>query len=100
MIVAPDSFKGTLTAQEAAEAMSAGIKDYDPSINAILLPVADGGEGTMRSLVSATNGKLVTCIVQDPLGRKIEACYGVLGDKETCVIEIAEASGLMLLEKN
>ena len=99
IIVAPDSFKGSLTAIQAAQAMAAGIHDYDPTINTVLLPAADGGEGTMNSLVGATDGKLVTVVVQDPLGRKIEASYGVLGDGETCVIEIAEASGLMLLLK-
>ena len=100
IIVAPDSFKGSLTAVQAAQAMEAGIREYDPTINTVLLPAADGGEGTMSSLVGATGGKLITVVVQDPLGRKIEARYGVLGDGETCVIEIAEASGLMLLSEN
>lgn len=100
IIVAPDSFKGSLTAVEAAKAMEAGIKDYDSTIETVLLPAADGGEGTMSSLVGATDGRLVTVFVQDPLGRQIEASYGVLGDEETCVIEIAEASGLMLLNEN
>ena len=100
VIVAPDSFKGSLTAVQAAQAMAAGIRDADPSIETVLLPAADGGEGTMGSLVGATDGKIVSVIVQDPLGRKIEASYGVLGDGETCVIEIAEASGLMLLQEN
>ncbi|MCZ2258285.1 glycerate kinase [Sporosarcina sp. G11-34] len=100
IIVAPDSFKGSLTAVEAAKAMEAGIKDYDSTIETVLLPAADGGEGTMSSLVGATDGRLVTVFVQDPLGRQIEASYGILGDEETCVIEIAEASGLMLLNEN
>jgi len=97
IIVAPDSFKGSLTAIQAAQAMAAGIYDYDATISTVLLPVADGGEGTMCSLIGATEGELVTVDVQDPLGRIIEASYGVLGDKETCVVEIAEASGLMLV---
>ena len=100
IILAPDSFKGSLTAIQAAQAMAAGIHDYDPEIRTVLLPAADGGEGTMSSLIGATDGKLITVDVQDPLGRIIEASYGVLGDKETCVIEIAEASGLMLLAEN
>ena len=100
IIIAPDSFKGTLTAKEAAEAINEGIKEFHSNIHTILLPVADGGEGTMESLVSATKGKFVLCKVHDPLGRQIEARYGVLGDKKTCVIEVAEASGLMRLEKN
>ena len=65
-----------------------------------MLPAADGGEGTMASLVGATNGKTVSVVVQDPLGRKVEARYGILGDEKTCVIEIAEASGLMLLHED
>ncbi len=100
IIVAPDSFKGSLTAVEAAQAMAAGVRDYDATITTVLLPAADGGEGTMHSLVEATLGKEVACAVQDPLGRTIEASYGVLGDGETCVIEIAEASGLMLLNED
>lgn len=99
IIIAPDSFKGTLSAKEAAEAIATGIKEVYPEVNTILLPIADGGEGTMDSLVSATKGKFVTRAVHDPLGRMIEARYGVLGDEETCVIEVAEASGLMLLIK-
>lgn len=100
VIVAPDSFKGSLTAIQAARAMVAGIRDADPSINTVMLPAADGGEGTMTSLVGATNGKIVFVVVQDPLGRGVEASYGVLGDGKTSVIEIAEASGLMLLHED
>lgn len=84
---------------EAASAMAAGVYDVDPLIETILLPVADGGEGTMRNLIAATNGKEVSQLVQDPLGRKISASFGVLGDGETCVIEMAEASGLLLLDE-
>lgn len=100
IIIATDSFKGSLTSVEAAQAMAAGVRDYDPTITTVLLPVADGGEGTMHSLVAATQGKEVDCIVQDPLGRPVKASYGALGDEETCVIEIAEASGLMLLRED
>lgn len=101
--MAPDSFKGSLTAVQAAQAMAAGICDADPSIEIVMLPAADGGEGTMCSLVRATGGEIVSVLVQDPLGREVEAGYGVLGDRKTSVIEIAEASGLTLLhddEKN
>lgn len=99
VVIIPDSFKGSLTAAQAAKAMAEGIYEYDPSITSVLLSGADGGEGTMKSLVEATDGHTTSIFVQDPLGRKRKAEYGVLGDGETCVIELAEASGLLLLNK-
>ena len=100
IVVAPDSFKGSITAVQASKAMEEGIHRYDPTLHVKLLPAADGGEGTMNSLISATSGKITSHRVQDPLGRMIHADYGVLGDNETCVIEIAEASGLMLVTED
>ncbi|MBG9456691.1 glycerate kinase [Lysinibacillus sphaericus] len=103
VVISPDSYKGTLSAIEVASAMEAGILDVDPSIETVILPVADGGEGTLEALVTSTEGQYFSHRVLDPLGRKIEAKYGVLGDNETCVIEMAQASGIMLLrdeEKN
>jgi len=99
IILAPDSFKGSLSAVEAAEAMAVGVRMADPRIQTILLPVADGGEGTMESMVKATDGSIVTHSVEDPLGRPVTAGYGVLDNQPVCVIEIAEASGLTLLSK-
>ena len=98
VVISPDSYKGTLSAIQVASAMQAGILDVDQSIETILLPVADGGEGTLESLVTSTNGHYISHHVLDPLGREIEARYGVLGDNETCVIEMAQASGIMLLQ--
>ncbi|MEB2301357.1 glycerate kinase [Lysinibacillus xylanilyticus] len=98
VVISPDSYKGTLSAIEVARAMQAGILDVDQSIETVILPVADGGEGTLESLVTSTDGHYISHHVLDPLGRKIEARYGVLGDNETCVIEIAQASGIMLLQ--
>ncbi|TQR18290.1 glycerate kinase [Psychrobacillus soli] len=103
IVVSPDSFKGSLTAMEAAREIAAGIKEGNPIIETVLLPVADGGEGTLEPLIMATNGHTVQVDVLDPLGRPIRVEYGVLGDGETCVIEMAKASGLILLkdeEKN
>jgi len=97
IILSPDSFKGSITAMEAAQAMAKGIREDYPNFNLVLLPAADGGEGTMRNLVAATGGEVIEVEVHDPLGRKVKASYGVLGDNETCVVEIAEASGLTLL---
>lgn len=100
IILSPDSFKGSITAMEAAQAMAEGIQEDYPAHELVLLPAADGGEGTMRNLVAATGGKVSEVEVHDPLGRKVKASYGVLGDQETCVVEIAEASGLTLLSSH
>ncbi|XRD24610.1 glycerate kinase [Lysinibacillus fusiformis] len=100
IIISPDSFKGTLSAVEVAKSMQKGILDADPSIETIILPIADGGEGTLDSLIASTNGQYFSVDVLDPIGRDIQAQYGVLGDKETCVIEMAQASGIMLLQEN
>lgn len=99
ILVAPDSFKGSLSAMEAAQAMKEAIAELDQNSEIVLLPAADGGEGTMETMVEATEGHLVSHSVEDPLGRQVPAAYGVLGDGSTCVIEIAEASGLMLLDQ-
>ncbi|MFJ6209860.1 glycerate kinase [Lysinibacillus sp. NPDC092081] len=99
VVISPDSYKGTLSAIEVANAMQAGILDADPSIETVILPVADGGEGTLESLVASTDGQYISQHVLDPLGREIEARYGVLGDNDTCVIEMAQASGIMLLQE-
>ncbi|MBD7907677.1 glycerate kinase [Sporosarcina gallistercoris] len=98
ILVAPDSFKGSLSALHAAEAITEGIREADPTSTIHLLPAADGGEGTMESLVEATNGRFISRLVEGPLGHLIPARYGMLGDNATCVIELAEASGLMRLE--
>ncbi|WP_163100448.1 glycerate kinase [Peribacillus alkalitolerans] len=99
IVIAPDSFKGSMTALEAAEAIERGVKKAMPSCETIIVPVADGGEGTMESLVSATNGRKVEVKVRGPLSDMVKAQYGVLGDGETCVIEMASASGLCLIQK-
>jgi len=97
IIIAPDSFKGSLTALQACEAMVAGIAQVDASIACVSVPMADGGEGTVQSLVDATGGELRPVIARGPLGEPVEACYGLLGDGATAVIEMAAASGLPLV---
>ena len=97
ILVAPDSFKGSLTAMEAAESIKKGILRADPKIEVDLLPMADGGEGTVQSLVDATAGEIIEKEVTGPLGEKVKAFYGLLGDEETAVIEMAAASGLPLV---
>ncbi len=97
VLVAPDSFKGSLTAMEAAENIKRGIVKADPEIDIDLLPMADGGEGTVQSLVDATEGEIIKKEVRGPLGESVEAFYGILGGGETAVIEMAAASGLPLV---
>ncbi|PAL04635.1 glycerate kinase [Peribacillus simplex] len=99
IVISPDSFKGSVSAFEAALAIEKGVKKALPNAETILVPLADGGEGTMESLIATTNGRKVKAIVKDPLGSPIEAEYGWLGDKKTCVIEMASASGICLISK-
>jgi glycerate kinase len=99
IVIAPDSFKGSLSAVEATEAIHRGVKKAYPEVETVLVPVADGGEGTMRTLVAATNGTIKKTTVRNPLGKEFETAYGVLGDEETCVIEMAMASGIDLIQK-
>ncbi|MDP4143552.1 MAG: glycerate kinase [Bacillota bacterium] len=98
IVVAPDSFKGSLSAKQVADALEKGIKKVDAAIEVVKVPMADGGEGTVQSLVDAASGKLIPLKVMDPLMREIDSFYGILGDGSTAVIEMAAASGLPLLK--
>ncbi len=99
VIFAPDSFKESLSAPAVAAALARGFQRVIPQLEAVLLPVADGGEGTTEALVSATGGQLFEQVVTDPLGRLITAQWGLLGGQTEpmAVIETAAASGLHLL---
>ncbi|HEV2294220.1 MAG TPA: glycerate kinase [Tepidisphaeraceae bacterium] len=98
IVLAPDKFKGCLSAAAVCEAMAASIRAVDASIAIDACPMADGGEGTVDALVAATGGRTVTRRVTGPLpGTKVEAPIGLLGDGHTAVIEMAAASGLHLL---
>ncbi|GAB2548921.1 glycerate kinase [Gracilibacillus alcaliphilus] len=99
IIIAPDSFKGSLSAIDAANAMDRGIRKAFPQAETVLLPVADGGEGTLETLVTATKGEIREIHVAGPLGEEVLAAYGVLGDQQICVIEMATASGLTLISE-
>ncbi|HZG71089.1 MAG TPA: glycerate kinase [Chondromyces sp.] len=94
IVIAPDSFKGSLSAVDVSVSIEKGIKRAFPDAETVLLPIADGGEGTMDTLVAATGGQKRKIRVTGPLGQAVEAEYGILGDQETCVIEMASASGL------
>ena len=99
IIVAPDSFKGCLSAFEAASAMEEGIRRVFPRAHLIKTPIADGGEGTVQALVSATSGQMRQLTVTGPLGRPVEASWGILGDGRTGAVEMASASGLPLVSE-
>jgi glycerate kinase len=96
VLVAPDSFKGTFSAREAAAAMAKGLRDAGREVHE--LPVADGGEGTMDVLVSALGGDVRRLSVSDPLGRPVEAAFALLPDG-SAVVEMAQASGLSLVDE-
>ena len=100
ILIATDSFKDCLPAYEVGKNLSKGIKMVAPDTDIKILPVADGGEGTVSALVNATSGRLIRVKVHDPLGRKINSFYGILGDDNVAVIEMAAASGLELLDKS
>ena len=100
IIVAPDSFKGSLSAIEVANAMERGIISVFPDAKVTKVPIADGGEGTVEALVTATGGRMMYEKVMGPLGDIVEACWGILGDNQTAVIEMAAASGLTLVSKD
>jgi glycerate kinase len=99
IVIAPDSFKENLTSLEVASELEAGLRRVWPDAEYVKVPMADGGEGTVQSLVDATGGRIVKCAVTGPLGQKVLASYGLLGDGRTAVIEMAEASGLPLVPK-
>jgi glycerate kinase len=97
IIVAPDSFKGSVSALGVAEAMERGIHAVFPAAEVIKVPIADGGEGTVEALVAATGGRLLHAEVRGPLGEPVRAHWGISGDGTSAFIEMASASGLPLV---
>ncbi|MBB6731834.1 glycerate kinase [Cohnella zeiphila] len=97
IVLAPDSYKGSLSAIEACRAMEEGIRRALPDADIVAVPMADGGEGTAQSLVDAMGGRFREATVANPLGEPVLAKYGILEDGSTAVIEMAEASGLTLI---
>ena len=96
VVIAPDSFKESLSALGVADAIERGFRQIYPQAHYVKLPMADGGEGTVESMVAATGGEIVQVTVTGPLGEPVQGFYGLLGDGETAVIEMAAASGLHL----
>ena len=97
IVIAPQGFKGNLTALQVARAIEKGIKRVVPDARTAIKPMADGGEGTVQALVDATGGKMMTTEVTGPLGERVTARWGILSDKVTAAIEMAAASGLPLV---
>lgn len=97
ILIAPDSFKDCMKAMDVAEALSRGFAKIIPDAEIRILPMADGGEGTVESLIDALGGQIRSVRVKDPLMREIPSFYGISGDASTAVIEMASASGLELL---
>jgi glycerate 2-kinase len=100
IVIAPDSFKESLSSLEAANAIERGFKSVFPNAVYSKVPMADGGEGTVQSLIDATNGLLKEQVVTGPLGEPVNAFFGLTGDGKTAVIEMAAASGLHLVPTN
>ena len=98
-VLAPDSFKGSLTSPQVCSAMEIGIKNIFHNVKVTSIPLADGGEGTLDAIISSVNGKIVNCKVKNPVGKIINSRYGIIKDKKIAVIEMATASGLYLIPK-
>jgi glycerate 2-kinase len=96
-LVAPQEYKGTLTAAEAAAALAEGLREGAPGVELDVAPLADGGPGTVDALLAGVGGERVTRTVKGPLGAPVEAAHGLLDGGRTAVIEMAAASGLSLL---
>ncbi|EPD6682905.1 glycerate kinase [Cronobacter sakazakii] len=97
IVIAPDSFKESLSAMDVAKAIEAGFREIYPQANYVCVPMADGGEGTVEAMVAATGGQIITTPVTAPLGNNVDGFFGLLGDGETAVVEMAAASGLHLV---
>lgn len=99
IVIASDSFKGTMSSVEVCKIIQKGIHNIRPDIKTIIVPIADGGEGTVEAYLAAIGGTRIDLKVKDPLFREIDSFYAILPDKKTAVIEMAAASGLPLVEE-
>ena len=97
IVIAPQGFKGSLDATRVAQAIEEGVKRALPQAVTVLKPMADGGEGTVRALISASGGKIVSTRVTGPLGDKVSAGWGIFPDGTSAVIEMAATSGITLI---
>src|SRR5256885_8517514 len=97
VVIAPNAFKGSLSALDAAVAIAEGVRAAAPDADLLLVPIADGGDGTVDALVAATQGERRTLQVRGPLGDPVDAGYGLIDAGSTAVIEMAKAAGLALV---
>jgi glycerate 2-kinase len=97
IVIAPDSYKESLSALEVARQIESGFREFFPDAEILIFPMADGGEGTVEAMVTSTCGRRVGAAVTDPIGGKVTAYYGITGDGQSAVIEMAAASGLALV---
>jgi len=100
ILIAPDKFKGTLSAREVGEAIAAGLRGNLPDAKIDIMPMADGGEGTAEVISEALGASWVKCKAHDPIGREIEAQYGWIGKRKLAVMEMSEAAGMRRLQPN
>lgn len=100
IVIAPDSFKESMTALEAATAIEEGFKEIIPDAEYTKVPMADGGEGTVQTVIDATGGTMKKIRVTGPLFEPVEASYGLSGDKKLAVIEMASSSGLETIKED
>jgi glycerate 2-kinase len=100
ILIAPDKFKGALSAREAAENIVKGLRDALPGAKIEMVPMADGGEGTAEVICNARGGSWVQCKAHDPLGREIDVHYAWIGDEKLAVIEMSEAAGMRRLSES
>ena len=98
ILIAPDKFKGSLSARQVCQAITEGLLEINPALQVISVPLADGGEGMCELLTEFSGGSMIKVNVLDPLNREIESEYGISGDGSTAFIEMAKASGLQLLK--
>ncbi|TDD95859.1 glycerate kinase [Actinomadura rubrisoli] len=98
IVIAPDSFKGSLSAAAVCAAVTAGVRRAAPAAEVVAVPMADGGEGTLDCFLSARGGDEIEVAAADPLGRPVKARYALSGDGRSAVVELAAASGLPLVE--
>ena len=100
ILFAPDSFKGSLTAIQITDILEKVAKWHFPGVETVAIPVADGGEGTVDALVEGLGGRYVTARVKGPMGTFVTSRYGIMDDETTAIMEMAQAGGIILVDRN